>query len=570
MPKPALTYLTRRGSVFWFRMAVPKDLIGRVGCREIKGSLRTRSPTIARLRCQRLGSAILQLIARVRSMPEVSQETIKRLSRRYFEQLLSSTEELAYLIPTDPAVDQAYEAQDSLDEAERLKTSLAERRYDAITKGAAVEMLSTEHVTREALPFEDFDQLCEAIARARIEAHRIYAAKLRGRYDEIAPRDPLFAGMMSTAMPALPGTPKGLSNRSVASLIKKFLDLKRPSWAAKTSLDNKTILDLFAEVVGVTTPIESIGKHELRNFRDVLLRLPKNYTKRKAASGQDVLAIIKSSKEPIIQKPTITKYLTRTYAFLDWCADEGYLTSRLPRVKGPSVSSVEAHDARYPFSEKQLRTIFTSPLYMGCKSASRRSKKGQQVIRDGKFWIPLIALYSGMRLGEIVQLLVGDIKSEDGVAYFDISRGEGEKKQIKTASSKRRVPIHKMLIALGLLDYVAAAQASRPKERLFEEIKPGANGDFSHNFSKWFGRYVRDIGAKTPKTAFHSFRHNFKDALVAAGVPESHARTLMGHADDGVHGLYGTVVAIKLLNTELQKIHYPLELSNLMAAGGPH
>ena len=108
MPKPALTYLTRRGSVFWFRMAVPKDLIGRrVGCREIKGSLRTRSPAIARLRCQRLGSAILQLIAWVRSMPEVSQETIKRLSRRYFEQLLSSTEELAYLIPTDPAVDPA-------------------------------------------------------------------------------------------------------------------------------------------------------------------------------------------------------------------------------------------------------------------------------------------------------------------------------------------------------------------------------------------------------------------------------------------------------------------------------
>ena len=108
MPKPALTYLTRRGSVYWFRMAVPIDLVERVGCREIKGSLRTRSPAIARLRCQRLGSVILQLIARVRSMPELSQETIKRLARRYFEQQLSSTEELAYLIPSDPAVDNSF------------------------------------------------------------------------------------------------------------------------------------------------------------------------------------------------------------------------------------------------------------------------------------------------------------------------------------------------------------------------------------------------------------------------------------------------------------------------------
>ena len=41
MPKPALTYLTRRGNVYWFRMAVPLDLVERIGRREIKVSLRT-------------------------------------------------------------------------------------------------------------------------------------------------------------------------------------------------------------------------------------------------------------------------------------------------------------------------------------------------------------------------------------------------------------------------------------------------------------------------------------------------------------------------------------------------
>ena len=115
------------------------------------------------------------------------------------------------------------------------------------------------------------------------------------------------------------------------------------------------------------------------------------------------------------------------------------------------------------------------------------------------------------------------------------------------------------------MDYVAAARAARPKERLFEDINPGANGDFSHNFSKWFGRYLREVGAKTPKTAFHSFRHNFKDALVAASVPESYARILMGHSDDGVHGLYGSGIPIKLVNEELQRLDYPLGLSYLVA-----
>jgi integrase len=330
------------------------------------------------------------------------------------------------------------------------------------------------------------------------------------------------------------------------------------------------VLDLFAEVVGLSRSIDTIGRDELRAFRDVLLRLPKNYSKRKSATPQSLKAIIESGEAGVIQKPTIVKYLTRTYAFLDWCAAEGYLASPLPRIKGPVISNIEAHEARYPFSKSQLRALFSSPVYTGCKSASRRSKKGEQVIRDGKFWIPLIALYSGMRLGEIVQLLVQDIKADEGVTYFDIGRGEGENKQIKTASSLRRVPIHKRLVELGLSDYVAAAQVARPKERLFEDIKPGLNGDFSHNFSKWFGRYLRDVGAKTPKTAFHSLRHNFKDALVAASVPESYARVLMGHSDDGVHGLYGSGIPIKLLDAELQKIGYPLDLSHLGCCAEHH
>ena len=224
-------------------------------------------------------------------------------------------------------------------------------------------------VCRKLRPAAHDPPLCSGLAKQR---HRdVFSATSscrredeRGRYNGIAPRDPLFAGMVSAAMPALPGIPQGLSNRSIASLTEKYLDLKRPEWAPKTRLDNKTVLNLFGEVVGFSRPVDA--EH------------------------------------------------------------------RSPR-------------GRYPFSEKQLRKLFSSPVYTGCKSASRRSAKGQHVIRDGKFWIPLIALYSSMRLGEIVQLLVGDIKSEHGVAYFDICRGEGEKKQIKTASSMRRVPIHKML-----------------------------------------------------------------------------------------------------------------------------
>jgi len=137
MRKPAPTYLTRRGSVYWFRMAVPLDLVERIGRRELKASLRTSSLAVGRLRCQALGSTMLSLLARVRTMSGLSPEIISRLARRYFQEQISSAEELAQAVPSDPAVDQAFEAQDSMDEAERLRALLAERRYDAITKGVS-------------------------------------------------------------------------------------------------------------------------------------------------------------------------------------------------------------------------------------------------------------------------------------------------------------------------------------------------------------------------------------------------------------------------------------------------
>ena len=88
-------------------------------------------------------------------------------------------------------------------------------------------MLTTEGLARKGLPLEDFDRLCLAVLRARIEAHRIYAAKLCGHYDDIAARDPLFAGIDSTEMPTLPGMPQELFARSIASIAAFWIAL---SW----------------------------------------------------------------------------------------------------------------------------------------------------------------------------------------------------------------------------------------------------------------------------------------------------------------------------------------------------
>lgn len=60
-----------------------------------------------------------------------------------------------------------------------------------------------------------------------------------------------------------------------------------------------------------------------------------------------------------------------------------------------------------------------------------------------------------MRLEEICQLTIDDIKQIDEVWCFDVN--DQVDKRVKTIASKRYIPIHPKLIdELGLLDYVKA------------------------------------------------------------------------------------------------------------------
>jgi integrase len=207
---------------------------------------------------------------------------------------------------------------------------------------------------------------------------------------------------------------------------------------------------------------------------------------------------------------------------------------------------------------EHLQAIVASPLYRG-HDKTRLHKPGEFVTRDGYFWAFLIALLSGMRMGEILQLTVSDIKQEGEIWFFNVT--EGEEQSLKTKGSKRRIPIHETLVQIGILKLIEG----KPKiDRLFPEIKKAPDGRYSTNFSKWWGRYSKLVGFKEAKTAFHSTRHNFKDALNEAEVSEAIAKSLMGHVDASVHAQYGKGPSLKMLKTAIDKVSYSLDLKSLM------
>lgn len=204
--------------------------------------------------------------------------------------------------------------------------------------------------------------------------------------------------------------------------------------------------------------------------------------------------------------------LANLSSFLNWAVNEELLV-RNPARGLRLHDDTAKRDKRLPFSAEQLRAIFNAPLYRGCLDGDRGyAKPGNERPRNARYWVPLIGLHTGMRLNEICQLDVADIRMIDGVRCFVITESSligSTDKRLKTARSDRMMPLHPNLIECGLLDYLDENRR-KGRTKLFEDVDPGPKGTRAVAFSKWFTQFLRSCGARRDRTSFHSFRHNFR------------------------------------------------------------
>ena len=153
------------------------------------------------------------------------------------------------------------------------------------------------------------------------------------------------------------------------------------------------------------------------------------------------------------------------------------------------------------------------------------------------FWAPLIALYTGARLGEIVSLGIDaiEVDSDSGVYTMSIAISKANPKA-KNVNSRRRVPLPSALISLGLLEYVDHVRALGATV-LFPHRKANATraADPSKHVSRVFGLHLTDIGIVGPGKVFHSFRHTVITRMHVRNVPVGDAELIVGHAAQEMH-----------------------------------
>ncbi len=173
-----------------------------------------------------------------------------------------------------------------------------------------------------------------------------------------------------------------------------------------------------------------------------------------------------------------------------------------------------------------------------------------------RYWVPLIGLYSGMRLGEICGLHVADIKQVDGIWCFDVNE-DGEKR-LKTLASTRIVPLHPELIHRGLIEVVESAK-SLGNERLWPNLIRREIDGYCHALGNWYGRFNRLHITQDPLKSFHSLRHTFADGLKQLGEQEVMIAELMGHSNASITtGRYGKRYKPEVLLEALRKLSFDL------------
>lgn len=549
-----------RNGTYYYNRRVPKNRRHLFGSREvIKQSLGTKSLAEAKV----LRSSLdVEWDARFRgatsSKPHTKALTraeVERLVRSHVESDISESKER--LITTPPSKEVRWDM-----EMEALQVLSWLQHPDRPDAQEYLSHASALFEGRDRGEIQDF--AIGLLHLGLIERQKRWLAALGG-----APEQPYFDSLFD---------PDRSIDLPFSELAAQYLG-KRNFEDAAADVSQKTrdkiasIVATLVEVVGAARPAKKIDYNFCLTVREKVSKLPTNLRKHfKGLSADQAIAACMSAGGSTLSLHTQANYLQIFRAILSHAVDTGAMSSNPAlNLKPLGKEKLTADQKRGSFSEVQLTSFFRSGFY--ADAADGKLDAYKQTTRGWRFWMPLIALLSGMRAREIAQLLVCDIKqTAAGTWYIHVTdQGEGEeRKRLKNISSRRRVPIHDELLKIGFLEFVEARKSKGPTSRLFRDLPENKYGDPAAYALRRFNEAFLDNGmVRHERQTFHSFRHCFRDAIRRISAPQEFLRVAGWTVSKGVSDSYGSQQDDPDLNRPwMEKISYPgLDLSALYGKG---
>jgi len=551
-------YIQQRPSGYYLRYPIPKRFQSIVVARELKYSLQTRSLSIAKRKARTIVVGLEQLLQRhLMNHTELTSDTISELVQQYVNETREAIEESHLANP-------AYLDKNSLAYAEAQDLL---NRYDADIKHSdfefagerAQELLAKAGI---AVPAESlgFKMLCRQIIRAYKELHR-YALDLAEGCDMVGEQSYLTPPQTITV--AHQASAQTVSAGPIDNYIEKFLTNHKASKeiSEATEVAYRTAFRDFTDVMGKLA-VTKVNYDKACEFRDTLTKIPPNRNKAVAYRDKTTAELIALDlpRDKCLSSNTISGHLIYLGKLFSW------LRAKEVVARNPfdEVTIQTEEEERPPYSDEDLKTIFNSALYVNSTYSRRATTTASY------WWLPLMALYSGARISELLQMRLEDVTTSEGILAATVKEDKDKKQKTKTEAGKRTFPIHPKLLELGFQEYLEELRANS-QDRVFAAIPLGKRTAGKNASTWWNERYSKHLPSefKAEGKVFHSFRHSYVTHARNMDMKERHLKQMVGHIrgdkdDSSATEIYDHGDTIQALFESIKKVNFNgLDLSHL-------
>lgn len=186
---------------------------------------------------------------------------------------------------------------------------------------------------------------------------------------------------------------------------------------------------------------------------------------------------------------------------------------------------------REEFTSEQLQALFGTTLFTQGTYRPIYSVRAWEA-----YFVMLLGLWTGSRVGELGQLEVADVLIENGIPLLSIHE-EAEGSTIKNPEAgTRKVPVAPDVLRLGFMDFVED-QRRAGQTKLFPSLHRGGRRPPGEVMSEWVKGYRTDLDLPAGAlNGFHKFRHTVRSALAAHSVGTEIGDALTGHKATGSTG----------------------------------
>jgi hypothetical protein len=360
---------------------------------ELTLSLRTRSFREAQWLAAGLDRELSRVIADVSETTEEKPD-LQRIARNYLNRALDRDLERRHDSPHRPVYNRGYdEGASSIADLEWVEselqcaqTELRERLYDH------QRPLIDEMMEANAIPPQHRNAFAHAVFQARVEIWETIRRRTLGDFSS-RPDAPLQAAPPPKPVARPSDKPTGPSLSQILPGFFEFMS-EHQGWRGQTLAQNTATCNMFIECCG-DRPAAAYERKDLAAFYDLLRALPKLYSKSKEWRDLSLAEIASRSKEQDCERltiQTIKRHFSALGKLFAYLIERGEYTGDNPAHGFSFPDKRRTREKRSMWQGEQLAKLFASPVWTGCISESRRSRPGNLILKDDKYWLPLLRI----------------------------------------------------------------------------------------------------------------------------------------------------------------------------------